>query len=104
MPDTTLHTVLINRKWIGVLQTYFKVKGITNFKTKRNDYDELKPYEKMFERKLTRSDAIVISPLTKPEINKIITEYHTNDEIYKYQEKESKEQSELYFRTYEKDI
>lgn len=100
MSNTTLHTVLINRKWIGVLQTYFKTNGIANFKTKRNDYDELKPYEKMFERKLTRSDAIVISPLTKPEINKIITEYHTNDEIYQYQEKESKEQVEIYFRTY----
>jgi len=103
MSNTTLHTVLINRKWIGVLQTCFKMKGIENFKIKRNDHNELKPYESAFGRKLTRSDAIVISPLTKPEINKIITEYHTNDEIYQYQEKESNEQLKIYFRTYGKD-
>lgn len=104
MSDTTLHTVLINRKWIGVLQTYFRMKGITNFETKRNDHNELKEYEKTFGRKLTRLDAIVISPLTKSEIDKITNEYHTNNEIYKYQEKESKKQSELYFRTYGKNI
>ena len=54
-------------------------------------------------RESRKLDAIVISPLTKPEINKIITEYHTNDEIYQYQEKESNEQLKIYFRTYGKD-
>lgn len=104
MSDTTLHTILINRKWIGVLQTYFKTNGIANFKIKRNDHDELKPYESTFGRKLTRSDAIVISPLTKPEIDKITNKYHINNEIYQYQEKESNEQLKIYFRTYGKDI
>lgn len=103
MSDTTLHTVLINRMWSNVLYDYASMKNIKNFTIKHNNHGELKPYEKQFGRELTRLDAIIISPLTKDEINKIIDSYHTNKELLAFQEKKSKETLELYYRDYGKD-
>ena len=75
MSNIKLYTILINRKWIGVLQDYFRMKNITNYKTLRNDHNELETYETTFNRKLTRMDAVIISPLSESEINKIINGY-----------------------------
>lgn len=103
MSETTLHTVLINRKWIGVLQDYFRMKGIKEHHTLRNNHGELKKYETMFGRKLTRIDAIIISPLTQQEIDEITENYHSNQELLKFQEKENEERLKIYYENYGED-
>ena len=94
----TLYTVLINRKWIGVLQDYFRMKNITNYKTLRNDHNKLETYETTFNRKLTRMDAVIISPLSESEINKIINSYHNNKELIQYQTQKSEDRLKLYYQ------
>lgn len=101
--EAILHTVLIDRRWIGVLQDYFRMKGITTFETLHNNHDELKCYEETFGRKLTRLDAIVISPLTESEINEIIDGFYENEELHAFQEKENEEELKIYYQMYGKD-
>lgn len=95
-----MHEVLINRKWIGVLQDYFRMKGIKNYKTLHNNHDELKPYESTYGRKLTRMDAIILSPLTETEIKEITDGYYSNEELLAFQEKESREGIKEYYEYY----
>lgn len=96
MLNTALHTVLINRMWSNALYDYANMKGIKNFTIKHNNHGELKNYEKIFGRKLTKIDAIVISPLTESEIKEITDEYYTNKELLAFQEKKSEEVLKLY--------
>lgn len=98
MSNIKLYTVLINRKWIGVLQDYFRMKNITNYKTLRNDHNELETYETTFNRKLTRMDAVIISPLSESEINKIINGYHNNKELLQYQTQKGEDRLKLYYQ------
>ena len=51
--------------WSNALYDYASMKDIKDFTIKHNNHGELKNYEKIFGRKLTRIDAIVISPLTE---------------------------------------
>lgn len=103
MAEIKLHEVLIDRTWIGVLQDYFNMKNIKEYRTLRNDHGELTAYEKIYNRTLTRMDAIVISPLTKDEIDEITNGYYENKELQAYQEKESEERLKLYYENYGKD-
>lgn len=96
MSNMKLYTTLIKRTGIGTLYNYFEMKNIENYQFIRNNHDELKPYENQFGRKLTRMDAIVISPLTQSEITEIIDGYYENKKLQSYQANENKERLKYY--------
>ena len=78
------------------------MKNIENYQFIRNNHDELKPYENQFGRKLTRIDAIVISPLTQSEITKIIDSCYENKKLQSYQANANKERLKYYHENYGK--
>ena len=102
MSNIKLYTTLIKRTGIGTLYNYFKMKNIENYQFIRNNHDELKPYENQFGRKLTRIDAIVISPLTQSEITKIIDSCYENKKLQSYQANANKERLKYYHENYGK--
>lgn len=91
MSETKLHETLINRGEISTLRDYCKMKHITISKILHNNHGELKPYENKFGRKLTRADAIIISALTQPELNKILNEYDNDKEFQIWRKKKYEE-------------
>lgn len=95
MSEAKLHTILIKRTEVGILSDYFGAKNIENYRFLRNNHDELKPYENQFDRKLTRMDAIVISPLSESEINKIIDGFYENKELHLTREEIEQKAEEL---------
>ena len=103
MSEAKLHTILIKRTEVGILSDYFRTKNIENYRFLRNNHDELKPYENQFGKKLTRMDAIVISPLSESEINEIIDGFYENEELHAFQEKENQEELEFYYKNYGRD-
>lgn len=95
MSEAKLHTILIKRTEVGILSDYFRTKNIENYRFLRNNHDELKPYENQFGRKLTRMDAIVISPLSESEINEIIDGFYENKELHLTREEIEQKAEEL---------
>lgn len=95
MSEAKLHTILIKRTEVGILSDYFRTKNIENYRFLRNNHDELKPYENQFGRKLTRMDAIVISPLSESEINEIIDGFYENEELHLTREEIEQKAEEL---------
>ena len=70
-----MHEALIERGHVCTIRDIFTIKGIVDFKLIRmtgDDGQELKPYEAMAGRPLTRYDAIVISQFTETEIQDLI--------------------------------
>lgn len=100
MTEKTTYQVLIRRQQVGILQDYFHMKNINNYTTIRNDHDELKPFEEIYKRKITKLDVLVVSPLTKAEITEIIDNYYTNEELWTFQEIQSREELKEYYEFY----
>ena len=93
MSETTLHTTLIKRTKICIIKDFCEMKNIRPIRIINNNHNELQSYEKQFNRKLTRMDAVIISPLTQDEINKLVNGYFDNTELQQWEKK-----------TYEKDV
>lgn len=72
---------LIKRTKIPIVQSYCEMENIKITDILHNNHDELKQFEKLYNRKLTRMDAIVISPLTQTEIDRIIDGYDDNTKL-----------------------
>ena len=74
-----MHEALIERGHVCTIQDIFTIKGIVDYKLIRmtgDDGQELKPYEAMAGRPLTRHDAIVISQFTETETKEGIQHYN----------------------------
>ena len=72
-----MHEALIERGHVCTIRDIFTIKGVVDYKLIRmtgDDGQELKPYETMAGRPLTRHDAIVISQFTETEIQDLIEE------------------------------
>lgn len=65
-----------------------------------NNHGELKGFEKTYGRKLTRMDAIIISPLTQTEIDEIIDGYDSNLELQEWERKEYEEEVKDHEKTF----
>lgn len=81
MAETKAYYSLIKRTKIPIIQSYCEMENIKITNILHNNHDELKQFEKFYGKELTRMDVIVISPLTQPEIDKIIDGYNDNTKL-----------------------